>query len=87
MANPKNLRATMPQTAAWIDALRTFFGADQIDPSIRAGMKGGTAFRACENGHEIGGKDVRVGIALAQCVLNPTDAAEFSSARNARREK
>lgn len=87
MANPKNLRAAMPKTAAWIDALRAAFGADQIDASIRAGMKGGTAFHASENGHEIGSKDSRVGIVLAQCVITPTAAAEAGSARNARRGK
>lgn len=82
-----NLRAAMPCTAAWIDALRAAFGADQIDPSIRAGMKGGCAFHACENGHEIGGKDHRTGISLAQCVLTPTLEAEAGSAKNSRRGK
>ena len=34
----QNLRAEMPTVAAWIDELREAFGADQINPAIKAGM-------------------------------------------------
>lgn len=79
-----NLRIEMPQTAAWIDELRTVFGKDQIVPSIRAGMEGGSAFYACENGYELGRKDNRVGIHQLQC----TDTRrEIGNAKNARRGK
>lgn len=88
MSNTKNLRQAMPQTAGFIDAMRAAFGADQIDTSIRAGMKGGTAFYASENSHEIGRNDERVGIPLSQCVLKRNDASnEAASAKNARRGK
>jgi len=52
----KPLRASMPETAAFIDALREAFGADQVDPSIRAGMAGHPTFFAREGGYEIGCK-------------------------------
>lgn len=49
------MREAMPTTAAFVDELRRVFGADQIDPSIRAGMRGMPGkFHAVENGHEIG---------------------------------
>lgn len=49
------MREAMPDTAAFVDELRRVFGADQIDPSIRAGMRGMPGkFHAVENGHEIG---------------------------------
>jgi hypothetical protein len=84
----RNLRTEMPGTAAWIDTLRAAFGADQIDPSIRAGMKGGTSFHASENGHEIGRKDEMAGIPLSQCQLTRDEAfSEAASAKNARRGK
>lgn len=45
----------MPQTAAFIDALREAFGADGIHASIRAGLRGEPGFfYARENGLEIG---------------------------------
>ena len=44
----------MPETAAWVDALRLAFGADEINRVIRAGMKGEPVFHAVENGHELG---------------------------------
>lgn len=50
----KPLRASMPETAAFIDALREAFGADQVDPSIRAGMRGEPRFFAQEAGHTLG---------------------------------
>lgn len=48
------MREQMPQTARFIDGLREAFGADQVDPSIRAGMRGEPRFYATENGHELG---------------------------------
>ena len=49
------MRTAMPTTAAFIDAMRETFGADQVDPSIRAGMAGVPGkFWARENGNEIG---------------------------------
>lgn len=49
-----SLRETMPETAAWIDALREAFGADSINDSIRRGLKGEPTFWASEGGTEIG---------------------------------
>lgn len=52
---PGWMRESMPATAAFVDELRRVFGADQIDPSIRAGMAGVPGkFHALEAGHEIG---------------------------------
>lgn len=55
-AKPKGwMREVMPECAAFIDNLRELFGADQIDPSIRAGMAGVPGkFWAREDGNEIG---------------------------------
>lgn len=50
----QNLRAEMPTVAAWIDELREAFGADQINPAIKAGMNGQPTFWAKENGLEVG---------------------------------
>lgn len=50
----KNLRAEMPTVAGWIDDLRAVFGAECINPSIKAGMEGQPTFHACENGIEVG---------------------------------
>lgn len=79
----------MPQTAAWIDELRAAFGADQINPSINAGMKGGSAFYASENGHVLGKQDARQGVSLADMVLTPTQTQENAATarKNARRGK
>ena len=51
-----NLREQMPQTTAFIDALRAAFGADVINPSIKSGMNGQPTFYASENGIEVGTK-------------------------------
>jgi len=53
-APQKPMRLAMPTVASWIDELREAFGADQINPSLKAGMQGGSDFHATENGHEIG---------------------------------
>lgn len=68
---PGSLRETMPETAAFIDAMREAFGADQINASIKAGIDGQPTFYACENGVEVGTKDTRTGIALSECVIGP----------------
>lgn len=50
-----HMRAAMPTVAAWIDELRRTFGDDQVDPSIRAGMRGeANRFWAQEGGNELG---------------------------------
>lgn len=45
----------MPNTAAFIDDLRSAFGREAIDAMIRKGMKGEAGcFHAREAGHELG---------------------------------
>lgn len=44
----------MPETAAFVDAMRQAFGVDEINGQIRKGMAGDPVFWASENGHEIG---------------------------------
>lgn len=72
MAKP--LRDTMPETAAFIDAMREAFGADEINASIRAGMEGQPTFWASENGVEIGTRDTRTGIPLSDIVIGAPGA-------------
>lgn len=48
------MRKEMPDTAAFVDAMRAAFGADAIDASIRAGMRGETTFVATEAGRTVG---------------------------------
>ena len=50
----KPLRQAMPTVAAFIDDLRDAFGAEHINPIIRAGMDGQPVFHAKEAGHEVG---------------------------------
>ncbi len=50
----KPLRQAMPETAAWIDALREVFGAEEINGALKAGMAGEPRFYAKEAGQEIG---------------------------------
>jgi hypothetical protein len=57
-----NLRKQMPHTAAFIDALREVFGADGINASIRAGLRGEPGFYARENDLEVG---VRMSVSAA----------------------
>lgn len=55
MSEKGTMREAMPQAAAFVDAMREAFGADQVDPSIRAGMCGEpNKFWAREAGHEVG---------------------------------
>lgn len=52
---PGHMRQAMPTVAAWIDELRAAFGAEAIDTSIRAGLRGApNRFHARERGHELG---------------------------------
>ena len=55
-ATATNLRQQMPQTAAFIDALRDAFGAEGINASIKRGMSGQGGFWAKEGGFEVGTK-------------------------------
>ena len=48
------MRKEMPDTAAFVDAMRAAFGADAIEASIRAGMRGETTFVATEAGRTVG---------------------------------
>lgn len=52
----KPLRQAMPETAAFIDAMREAFGPENINPSIKAGIDGQPTFWARENGQEVGTK-------------------------------
>lgn len=54
MSKPGRLREVMPDTAAFIDAMRAAFGREAIDDQIAAGMAGRPGFHAIENGQEIG---------------------------------
>ena len=50
-----SMRDVMPQCAAFIDYLRAEFGADAVDPSIRAAVRDGMpTFYAEEGGHQLG---------------------------------
>lgn len=61
-----SLREAMPQTAAFIDALREAFGREDIDAQIRAGMSGVPGrFYARENGHEVGTPSVDDGVCIS----------------------
>ena len=49
------MREAMPTVAAFVDGLREAFGADQVDRSIRAGLRGEpNKFWAREGAHELG---------------------------------
>lgn len=50
----KPLREEMPMTAWFVDFAREVFGAESVDPQIKAGMRGEPVFHAVENGREIG---------------------------------
>lgn len=72
MAKP--LRETMPETAAFIDACREYFGAANVDPSIKAGIEGQPTFWASENGVTVGTKSENWGIPLSQMQIGPLSA-------------
>lgn len=73
MNRPANLRQTMPAVAGWIDELRTAFGAEGINASIRAGLQGQPTFWASEGSVEVGTRDTRTGITLDQIRLEADD--------------
>lgn len=50
----KPLRTAMPETAAFIDALRDAFGKEHIDAQIKLGMQGAQTFFAEEGGQVVG---------------------------------
>lgn len=61
------LKDEMPQTAAWIAALRTAFCETPAElaafnAQIKAGMDGQPTFYASENGRVVGRKDHRQGV-------------------------
>lgn len=74
----KPLRKTMPWVTERIDECRAAFGADQIDPQIRAGMQGNNmAFYARENGQEVGTKPPdlsAISVKLSETIIGPMAA-------------
>jgi len=48
------MRDAMPETAAFVDAMRDAFGAELVDEAIRAGMRGAPRFVAVEAGRTVG---------------------------------
>lgn len=74
MSDKKPMREAMPTVAGWIDELREVFGADQINPSIKAGMEGQPTFWARENGVEVGTKFEGKGLTLEHIHTGPLSA-------------
>lgn len=57
--NGADLKTLMPETARFVAACREAFGADVINPAIRAAVHDGQpTFYACENGIEVGRREV-----------------------------
>lgn len=84
---PKSLRTEMPAVAAFIDDLRTAFGADCINATIKAGMNGQPVFHARENGHEIGTAlpcCAERSVAMSDIDLKPFNATAAHSASRAK---
>jgi hypothetical protein len=85
-----SLRDQMPETAAFIDAMRAAFGKEGIDASIRKGMAGLPGFfHANEAGHEAGtpALPARIEISGTDMVIGPFNPAnkEPHADRNPRR--
>lgn len=60
-----SLRDAMPETAAFVDAMREAFGADQVNPQIKKGVGGiPNNFHAVENGNESGTPFEEVGVSF-----------------------
>jgi hypothetical protein len=79
----KPLRQTMPETAAFIDAMRDAFGAEMINEAIRAGIDGQPTFYASENGQQIGTKAPRRAertVRLSDTIVGPINATKRDSA-------
>lgn len=75
----KPARAAMPQTAAFIDALREAFGREAIDAQIRKGMSGLPGFfHASEGGRSVGtpSAPARFEISAADMVIIPPKKEE-----------
>ena len=79
----KPLRQSMPETTAFIDAMRDAFGPENINRSIKAGIEGQPTFYARENGQEIGTRapqsDERT-VKLSETLIGPMNATQRDSA-------
>jgi len=79
----KPLRHSMPETAAFIDAMRDAFGAEMINAAIKAGIDGQPTFWASENGQEIGTRapySAGKAIKLSDTLVGPMNATARDSA-------
>lgn len=68
------LREAMPETTAFVDAMREAFGEQLINDAISAGMQGQSTFWARENGIEVGQQwheDPARTVSLADIDLKP----------------
>jgi hypothetical protein len=74
MTKPANMRESMPKVAAWIDDLRSAFGAEDINAAMRFRMAGVPVFYASEGGHQVGTPlpAPRAEVSAAQMVITPT---------------
>ena len=68
MSQPADLRLVMPFTTAVIDDFRAAFGKEDIDASIKAGLRGIPGFYAKEGGQEIGTR-----YPLGGCMVSGSD--------------
>ncbi|MCA3184545.1 MAG: hypothetical protein INH12_29185 [Cupriavidus sp.] len=53
LEKPTNAREQMPSVTEFIDSLRKTFGKEEIDASIKTGLRNGSFF-AIENGYVVG---------------------------------
>lgn len=84
----KPLRQAMPETAAFIDAMRDAFGDEMINAAIRAGIDGQPTFYASENGQEIGTRapySAERTISLADTIVGSFKATARDSANGERK--
>lgn len=82
----KPLREKMPSVAAFIDDMRSAFGADVVNSAIRAGIDGQPTFWASEGGHQIGTRaphDAERAVKLSDTHVGPINApaAQHASRR------
>ncbi len=75
MTKPANMRESMPKVAAWIDDLRSAFGAEDINAAMRFRMAGQPSFYASEGGHQVGTPpaDAQGEVSAAQMVITPKE--------------
>ena len=69
----------MPTVAAWIDEMRAAFGAEVINPAIKAGMEGQPTFCASENGITVGTRAPQAAdktVSLADIHIGPFNAPQ-----------